>query len=215
MVNTRLNIIYHNMKERCCNPKRKSYKDYGGRGVTVCEEWLNPQKVNVGNNAYNCTAGWVSFKKWALENGYSENLTLDRIDNSKGYSPENCRWVSYEVQCNNTRRNRYITYMGKTKTLSQWCKELGLPYNKVNDRLNESHWSVEKAFSKQNFSKKRFVTYQGRTQCLSDWCKELGLNYRTTLSRLNRLKWSVEDAFTKSVTGEDYRRKIALTNNAN
>lgn len=131
------------MKERCYSSNNKDYKDYGGRGIFICDEWNNREKVPEVDNA---TKGYLAFKKWALSNGYSDELTIDRIDTNKGYSPENCRWVSVKEQNNNKRCNHYITYNGKTQSLMKWCSELGLNYSRVKARLNTCHWSVEKAF---------------------------------------------------------------------
>lgn len=140
--NTKLNRIYHGMILRCYDTNRSAFKDYGGRGITVCDDWNNREKVP---SAYNATKGWLSFKEWAVEHGYKEGLTLDRIDNNKGYSPENCRWVTRTVQMNNTRRNRFVEYKGVSKTLSEWCRELELNYDKIERRINKLGWSVEKA----------------------------------------------------------------------
>jgi hypothetical protein len=82
----RLQMIYYDMKHRCTNPNNKVYYRYGGNGITVCDEWLKSRK---------------SFYEWSILNGYQENLTIDRIDNLKGYSPENCRWVTHKVQTRN------------------------------------------------------------------------------------------------------------------
>ena len=141
--NSRLSRIHNNMKKRCYNSNCKSYKDYGNRGITVCEEWLNTEKVEHNKNM---TRGFSAFKEWALSNGYEDNLTLDRINNNKGYSPDNCRWATVKVQDNNKRNNHYITYRNQTKTLKQWSEELGFNFDKIKARLNVLGWPVEKAF---------------------------------------------------------------------
>lgn len=107
----RLHSIWKNMKQRCLNQNFPKYKDYGERGISVCSEWA-------GKN------GFMNFYHWAMNNGYSDELTLDRKDNDKGYSPDNCRWVNDEVQRSNKRTNVYISYGGVTKTVAQWAKIL-------------------------------------------------------------------------------------------
>lgn len=151
MNNKRLQSVFLHMKDRCYNPNNKQYKDYGGRGINICEEWYTPHSHKGGR----------AFKKWALENGYAENLTIDRIDCNKGYSPENCRWVSMKVQQNNKRNNRLITYNGKTQTIAQWCEELGLCFSTVKYRLNKGK-TVEKIFSKDNLSAERYNDLEER-----------------------------------------------------
>ena len=138
MENLRLHSIFKHMKDRCYNPKHNSYKYYGGCGIRVCDKWNTPHSQK----------GWRAFRDWALSHGYTDKLTIDRLDVNKGYSPENCRWVTMKVQNNNTRSNRRITYKGKTQTLSQWCEELGKNYFMVHARLDKLHWSIEKAFEK-------------------------------------------------------------------
>ena len=130
MYDSRLYRIWSLMKERCYNPKRKEYPRYGGRNIRVCSEWLNS----------------TNFIEWALSNGYSDELTLDCIDNDGDYCPENCRWVSREIQQNNRCANRYITYNGETKTITQWAKEYGLTYYQLQKRI-KSGWVFEKAIS--------------------------------------------------------------------
>ena len=110
----------------------------------MCQEWLNKDRVitDLGLS----TKGWISFKTWALNNGYQEGLTIDRIDNNKGYSPENCRWVSRKKQQNNLRRNHLITYKDKTQTMAQWSEELGMNYRTVVARIVTLKWPIKKAF---------------------------------------------------------------------
>lgn len=104
MSKDRLYHIWLSIKARCHNPKLRSYKDYGGRGITVCDEW----KYNFEN-----------FEKWANENGYSDDLSIDRIDVNGNYEPSNCRWADILTQANNKRNNVYISYKGDTLTLNQ------------------------------------------------------------------------------------------------
>lgn len=145
MENKRLQGIFLHMKDRCYNPKFKDYKNYGGRGITVCDEWQTLHSWKGGR----------AFKKWALENGYADNLTLDRIDVNKGYSPENCRWVTMKEQQNNKRNNRVITYNGKTQTIAQWSRETGLPFKTIQNRLNR-HLPAEKVLSKTKLYSEAF-----------------------------------------------------------
>ena len=118
------------MKARCNNKRNPKFPSYGGRGITVCKEWEND---------------FCSFLEWSLKNGYDEQLTLDRIDNNKGYFPKNCRWTTRKVQQNNTRHNKHIEYNGQTKTLSQWCELLNLSRSAVNYRLMNGY-SINDAF---------------------------------------------------------------------
>ena len=117
------------MKNRCSNQKHKDYKNYGGRGLRVCDKWVN------------------SFESFIKDMGMRPpgRYTIERIDNNKGYSPGNCKWATFKEQLNNTRRNKLISLEGKTKTLSAWCKDLELNYNTIRSRLRMG-WSPEKAF---------------------------------------------------------------------
>lgn len=128
---TRLYNIWTSMKARCETSKKKKFiKDYQNRGINICAEWHD----------------FSVFQKWALENGYKDDLSIDRIDNNKGYYPENCRWADNFTQANNKRNNHWLTYNNKTQTIAQWSKELGMKYNALNERLRKG-WSVERALS--------------------------------------------------------------------
>lgn len=118
--NSRLFHTWTNMIQRCSNPNNKRYKDYGGRGITVCEEWKHD---------------FMSFYNWAMTHGYRDDLTIDRQNNNGDYCPENCRWVDKIIQANNTRSNRYITYHNRTQTLADWCRELEIKCHIVSHRL--------------------------------------------------------------------------------
>ena len=128
---TKLYETWKKMRDRCNRPNATQYKDYGGRGIKVCEEW---------------DKSFQAFYDWSYANGYDDNLTIDRIDNNKGYYPENCRWATYKEQMRNKRTNHIITYKNQSQCISQWCEELNLSYSAVTGRLRRG-WSVEKALS--------------------------------------------------------------------
>lgn len=131
---TRLYRIWFSMRRRCYKSTSPDYARYGGRGITVCDEWKD---------------SFQAFYEWSVANGYLENLTIDRIDNEGDYSPQNCRWVNAEVQNNNTRRNYYITHDGETLTLAQWAKKCGINKNTLYSRLTKYGWSIERALLKE------------------------------------------------------------------
>lgn len=131
---TRLHRIWSRMKTCCYNKNTKGYKIYGLRGITICDEWLSD---------------FINFYNWAMNNGYSHNLTIDRIDVNGNYCPENCRWATKKEQANNTRVNRLITYNNETHTLKQWSEILNINYSKLHKRLTFLNWSIEKAFEIQ------------------------------------------------------------------
>lgn len=129
---TRLYETWTNMKTRCSNTKYSMYKDYGGKGISVCKEWID----------------YLDFKKWAIKSGYSEDLTLDRIDNDKNYYPENCRWSTMKEQQNNRTNNHLITYNGLTLTMMQWSERNNLVYGTLQRRIY-SGWDIERALTKR------------------------------------------------------------------
>lgn len=117
---SKIHMTYRNMINRCYRKKSDMYYLYGQKGITVCEEWL-------GKN------GFVNFCDWAFANGYSEDLTIDRIDNNKGYSPENCRWVDKYVQANNKRNNRYVKVNGEIGTVAMMSRKYDIKYSNLLD----------------------------------------------------------------------------------
>lgn len=131
MSKTRLNRIFKGIVNRCYNQNSPAYKDYGARGITVCGEWLRSREL---------------FFRWARENGYADHLSIDRIDNNRGYSPDNCRWATNTEQSNNTRRNRVISLDGIEKTLAQWARQYGIPLRTLWARL-DSGWSEARAIT--------------------------------------------------------------------
>lgn len=128
---TRLHIIWHSMLGRCKYEYTNSYNNYGGKGIKVCEEWEKD---------------FMNFYNWAMSNGYQENLTLDRIDNNKDYSPENCKWSTKIEQANNRKTNKYLEFKGKIKTRAQWCREYGISQTTLYDRLKRG-WTIEQALT--------------------------------------------------------------------
>ena len=127
---TRLYSIWSNMLNRCYLPSCKNYKHYGGRGITVCDDWKN------------------SFEKFAADMGQppTDQHTLDRRNNDLGYSPENCRWVTQKIQVNNRSNNVRLEYNGETRTLAEWAAHLGMKYHTLRTRFRKG-WSVERAFT--------------------------------------------------------------------
>ena len=119
---TRIYHLFQNMKYRCQNPNASNYTTYGGRDIRVCDEWAGPR-------------GFELFYEWAIRSGYSDDLTLDRIDVDGDYTPENCRWADSETQHNNTQNSVKLTYDGKTMTAAQWAREIGVDRHTIYDRL--------------------------------------------------------------------------------
>ena len=148
MSNRRLASIYQGMKQRCYNAKRSNYKYYGGRGIVICNEWLN---------------SYQAFFDWAMANGYQENLTIDRINNDGNYEPQNCRWVSTKEQATNKR---------------PWSNTgaLGVSYDKKNRRyrvfLRHNHYvgsreSLQEAIALRNQAEEELLLHQTNHSCIS------------------------------------------------
>lgn len=138
MTKTRLYRLWQRMRERCYLKTKDGYDRYGGRGITVCPEWMD---------------SFEAFRDWAIANGYRDDLTLDRMDNDGPYSPENCRWSTIVEQANNKSTSRLITYGGRTQTLAQWAHEIGIGRDTLRHRI-ESGWSIERALTEPRNEKR-------------------------------------------------------------
>jgi hypothetical protein len=123
-------ICWHNMKERCYNPNDKSYKNYGGRGIKVCDRWLSSFE-NFYEDMGDCPKG----------------LSLDRKDNDGDYTPENCRWSTNEEQRSNTRRSAWLKHEGETDTITRWARSKDMKVATLANRLNVYGWSIERALT--------------------------------------------------------------------
>lgn len=183
----RLYDVYRGMIRRCFNVNQKQYKDYGGRGITVCDEWLET---------------FDNFADWALESGYAEGLTLDRVDNDGDYEPGNCRWATRQEQCRNKRNNLLITYRGETKCLRSWCDELALPYDQMRNRIVNYGWSPERAFEERIHCFDESIMHDAKAH---------GLNPRLVYDRI-RLGWDYEKAINTpvgavDVTTDEYKKE--------
>lgn len=119
---TKLYEVWKTMKQRCYNPNNKGYKNYGGRGISICDEWKND---------------FMSFYNWSIENNYKEGLSIDRINVNGNYEPSNCRWTTRVVQQNNTRVNKYFTINNETKSLADWCRIYNVNYRTTYARVEK------------------------------------------------------------------------------
>lgn len=125
----RLKNIYYGIISRTTNPKISCYKNYGGRGIKVCEDWIH---------------NFNSFYNWAIKNGYRDDLTIDRIDNDGNYCPENCRWITHKEQQRNKRNNKIVSFNGETRCLTEWAELLGTTYQNLSTRIRLGY-TVEQA----------------------------------------------------------------------
>ena len=136
--NTRLYNVWCSMKRRCFSETDVNYRLYGGRGITMCDEWKD---------------NFETFHDWAIENGYDENAkrgeyTIDRIDVNGNYEPENCRFVNQKAQMNNVRYNHILTYNNETHTIAEWADILHVPAQRITNRIDKFGYSVEDALFK-------------------------------------------------------------------
>lgn len=180
MSRDRIRRIWTAMRQRCENPNSTAYKNYGGRGITVCQEWQE----------------FIPFYNWAIVNGYNDTLTIERIDVNNIYCPNNCTWISKSEQGENTRKVNKLTYKGETHSLRQWGKITKLSVNTIKDRLDKGY-TIEQALEKKGLQKK-YIKYKGQTKTIAEWARELNIKRVTIESRL-RTGWSVKRTFETPV----------------
>lgn len=178
MTKSKVWICWDSMLQRCNNPKHKSYPQYGGRGIAVCERW------HVFENFYE-------------DMGEPNELTLDRIDVNGNYEKSNCRWATLKEQGRNTRANRLLTFQGETKPLSYFTEKFGLRKNLIRERLQRG-WTVEDAILQPDAKLKRWLEVDGVKRPFMDVAREYGINPVTLEDRLGR-GWSLEDALEKPI----------------
>ena len=127
---TRFYKVWAQMKQRCNNPKHPRFKDYGGRGITICKRW------DLFSNFF-----------IDMNESYKDNLTLDRINNSKGYSKNNCKWSTYREQNENRRDNKKLSFNGLTMTITRWSEKLGIKKSTLDMRFYKYGWNIEKCLT--------------------------------------------------------------------
>jgi hypothetical protein len=178
--------VWHAMRKRCNRVDSPSYKNYGGRGIRVCDEW---------NESFD------AFVLWCAENGWRPRTSIERIDNDGHYEPSNCRFANAKEQGRNRRSNRLVTAFGVTMSVSEWADRYGIYHRTVIGRLNRG-WSPERAVSikartktpRQNLTS--MLTARGQTKHIEQWAKDLGVG-RSCIEYRISLGWSVEDAVSR------------------
>ena len=188
----RLRSIYYGMKQRCYNENSINFKYYGGKGVAICDEWL---------------LSFENFFDWAINNGYNENLTIDRIDSEKEYSPDNCKWSTKKEQSYNRSMSVKLTLNGRTMYMTEWAEELDIDKKILSWRYNNG-WSDEEILSRPRDYKESKLSLNGKTHSMSEWSRITGIKVATISDRMKK-GWSVEDALTKSPND----REIKITHN--
>lgn len=183
----RLYHVWCAMRNRCINPDDKNYHNYGGRGIKICNEWLND---------------FPSFRDWALANGYDPEApqgetTIDRIDVDGNYEPLNCRWTDVETQANNKRDTVSVTHDGETMSVSQWIRRGGTVCKSVYQNRIKKGWDKESALftptKKWDYRHRRYITYNGESLPMAEWSRRTGLTSYLIHDRL-AYGWSIGEA---------------------
>ena len=195
--NTRLYVVWCNMRHRCYNENDSHYKYYGGRGISVCNEWLGKD-------------GFQNFWDWAYSHGYDDSAprgqcTIDRIDVNGPYSPDNCRWITIVAQSRNRTDNKVLTLDGKTQTLVEWCEEYGISRFLVSERLNRG-WELRRALNEPPKQMWENVEYNGEIHSYSEWARILGIKKKTIQYRVQH-GWTLEEIMSPLGTVNHQRWK--------
>lgn len=185
----RLYNIWRGMRQRCNCKTNPIFHHYGGRGITICDEWSD----------------YVNFKSWALNNGYTDNLSIDRIDVNGNYEPLNCRWVTAKEQNVNRRNNRYISYLGETKAATAWALELGVEPSVFLRELSRFDNDIEKVINYQVKQYNQLFEVDGERHTLKEWADIYNIKYVTLIDRFRTNGWSLE----KSLKTPVRRREVS------
>lgn len=185
---TKLYREWCGIKRRCYNQNHHSYKDYGARGITMCDEWKDD---------------YLAFKTWAeTQPNYEEflnskklKLSIDRINNNKGYSPDNCRFATAKEQANNRRSNKLITHNGETLTVSQWADRAGLSQQAFNVRYNAG-WTMDQILNTEKYSYIQRPEVDGISHTCKEWAEITGLPEDVIYERIYRHGWDPKKAIT-------------------
>lgn len=167
MTGKRIYRIWQNMKSRCRNPKVPNYKNYGGRGIKVCDEWQDSSK----------------FIDWALKNGYRDDLYIDRIDNNGDYEPFNCKWSTRKEQANNKTNSHFITINGDIKTMAQWVDETGIKQATLEQRINKYKDTGDKIIRPARKMNQQLITINYITKTLTQWSEVTGIKYQNAMAQ--------------------------------
>lgn len=169
------------MIARCTDQNHKSYHNYGGRGISVCERWANSIEMFIADMGPRPT----------------QKHTIDRVDNDGNYEPGNCRWATTKEQGRNKRVNRYVTYRGESKCVAEWAEQFGIHKDAIYDRLS-SGWSIEEALTTpiltENSMRAKRIAFCGRSLSVTEWAEQIGITARTLRRRLKYMP--IEKALT-------------------
>lgn len=167
---SRLYNIWTQMHQRCTNPNLEHFDRYGGRGITVCDEWSK----------------FEAFKEWSMSNGYKDDLSIDRIDVNGNYEPINCRWSTETEQQRNKRTNRFIKINGESKTVAEWAEISGMPYKRLQRRI-DTGCEEENLLSPIGYQhQENLLEIEGVRKTINAWAKEAGLPFSTIKRRYDK-----------------------------